>query len=88
MNLGLEDFRCPTYGFEALQRSSLPCIAGIGTFAGWELVKTKIHELAEFFNVVDEALYDDAVTEKEFRAIWEKGRALFQWSFTAKKGEA
>ena len=23
---------------------------GIGTFAGWELVKTKIHELAEFFN--------------------------------------
>ena len=61
---------------------------GIGAFAGWELVKTKIHELAEFFNVVDEALYDDAVTEKEFRAIWEKGRALFQWSFTAKKGEA
>ena len=61
---------------------------GIGTFAGWELVKTKIHELAEFFNVVDEALYDDAVTEKEFRAIWEKGRALFQWSFTEKKGEA
>jgi hypothetical protein len=61
---------------------------GIGAFAGWELVKTKIHELAEFFNVVDEALYDDAVTEKEFRAIWEKGRALFQWSFAAKKGEA
>jgi len=60
---------------------------GIGAFAGWELVKTKIHELAEFFNVVDEALYDDAVTEKEFRAIWEKGRALFQWSFVAKKGE-
>ena len=40
-------------------------------------MKTKIHELAAFFNVVDEALYDDAVTEKEFRAIWEKGRALF-----------
>ena len=50
---------------------------GIGAFAGWELVKTKIHELAEFFKTVDEALYDDAVTEKEFRAIWEKGRALF-----------
>jgi len=61
---------------------------GIGAFAGWELVKTKIHELAEFFKTVDEALYDDAVTEKEFRAIWEKGRALFQWSFEAKKGEA
>ena len=61
---------------------------GIGAFAGWELVKTKIHELAEFFNVVDEALYDDAVTESEFRTIWEKGRALFQWSFAAKKGEA
>ncbi len=50
---------------------------GIGTFAGWELVKRKIHELAEFFKTVDEALYDDAVTEKEFRAIWESGRALF-----------
>ncbi|GEM_PF-753858 len=61
---------------------------GIGAFAGWELVKTKIHELAEFFNTVDEALYDDAVTEKEFRAIWEKGRILFQWSFAEKKGEA
>ena len=61
---------------------------GIGAFAGWELVKTKIHELAEFFKTVDEALYDDAVTEKEFRAIWEKGRALFQWSFVEKKGEA
>ena len=60
---------------------------GIGAFAGWELVKTKIHELAEFFKTVDEALYDDAVTEKEFRAIWEKGRALFQWSFVEKKGE-
>jgi len=29
---------------------------GIGAFAGWELVKTKIHELAEFFKTVDEAL--------------------------------
>ena len=60
---------------------------GIGTFAGWELVKTKIHELAEFFKTVDEALYDDAVNENEFRAIWEKGRALFQWNFAEKKGE-
>jgi hypothetical protein len=59
---------------------------GIGAFAGWELVKTKIHELAEFFKTVDEALYDDAVTENEFRAIWEKGRALFQWNFAEKKG--
>jgi len=50
---------------------------GIGAFAGWELVKTKIHALAEFFKTVDEARYDDAVTEKEFRDIWEKGRALF-----------
>jgi len=59
---------------------------GIGAFAGWELVKTKIHELAEFFKTVDEALYDDAVTENEFRVIWEKGRALFQWNFVEKKG--
>ena len=36
--------------------------------------------------VVDEALYDDAVTENEFRAIWEKGRAFFQWNFAEKKG--
>ncbi|HNZ87924.1 MAG TPA: hypothetical protein PKK55_05315 [Methanofastidiosum sp.] len=60
---------------------------GIGAFAGWELVKTKIHELAEFFKTVDEALYDDAVTENEFRAIWEKGRTLFQWNYAEKKGE-
>ena len=59
---------------------------GIGAFAGWELVKTKIHELAEFFKTVDEALYDDAVTEAEFRNIWEKGRALFKWNFAEKKG--
>jgi len=59
---------------------------GIGAFAGWELVKTKIHELAEFFKTVDEALYDDAVTEKEFRAIWEKGRVLFGLGFSEKKG--
>lgn len=59
---------------------------GIGAFAGWELVKTKIHELAEFFKTVDEALYDDAVTEKEFRSIWEKGRALFDFGFAKKKG--
>lgn len=50
---------------------------GIGAFAGWELVKIKVRKLAEFFTAVDEALYDDVITEKEFRRIWEKGRALF-----------
>jgi len=60
---------------------------GIGAFAGWELVKTKIHELAEFFKTVDEALYDDAVTENEFRAIWEKGRSLFELGPIQEKGE-
>jgi hypothetical protein len=64
-----------------------PIIFGflIGIIPGWVILKGKIHQLTEFFIAVDEAIYDDAVSEAEFRKIFEKGRALFEGAFAFKK---
>ena len=38
--------------------------------------KSKVKQLRIFFTDIDEALYDDTVTETEFRKIFESGRNL------------
>lgn len=38
----------------------------------WALVRNKLKSIRELFDVVDDALYDDKVTEEEYRAIHEK----------------
>lgn len=64
-----------------------PLVIGlfIGIVPGWVILKEKIHQMTEFFIAIDEALYDDAVSEAEFRKIFDKGFALFGGSFAKKK---
>jgi oligoendopeptidase F len=40
----------------------------------WNKFKSKLHDVRQFIDTLDDALYDDKVTEQEYRAIWE----LFQ----------
>ena len=37
----------------------------------YTIFKKRIHAIAEAFKIIDEALYDDKVTEAEFRAAYE-----------------
>lgn len=57
----------------------------IGYLFGYTQLKEKIHEITEFFVAVDAALYDNTVTEEEFRDVFEKGRAFFTGIFAFKK---
>ena len=53
----------------------LPVLIGIigGRFG---FAKSKVKELRTFFTDIDEALYDDKISEEEFRKIFESGRNL------------
>jgi len=48
--------------------------AALGAKFGF--AKSKIKQLRVFFTDIDDALYDDKVTEEEFRKIFESGRNL------------
>lgn len=50
----------------------------IGTIGGWEILKSKITKMKIFFEKVEKALYDNAVSEEEFVAIWEAGKDIFK----------
>ena len=56
----------------------IPQILGLlGLSIGvYYLVRRKIHKIRIFVDSVDDALYDDKVTEDEFRKIWETGKAV------------
>jgi len=60
----------------------------IGYLFGLTKLKDKIHQLSEFFVAVDTAIYDNNITEAEFRDIFEKGRQFFTGGFLVlKKGK-
>lgn len=50
----------------------------IGAIGGWEILKAKVTKMRMFFEIVEKALYDNAVTEEEFVAIWEAGKDVFK----------
>jgi hypothetical protein len=50
----------------------------IGTIGGWEILKSKITKMKIFFEKVEKALYDNAVTEEEFVDVWEAGKDVFK----------
>ena len=50
----------------------------IGTIGGWEILKSKITKMKMFFEIVEKALYDNAISEEEFVAIWEAGKDVFK----------
>lgn len=38
----------------------------------WQLAKTKLSEIRKLIDAVDNALYDDNISEEEFREIFQK----------------
>jgi len=57
-------------------------IAIVGSIAGatiyWQRFKTKLSQVRQLIEVVDDALYDNKVTEKEYQAIWEAVKRLLK----------
>jgi hypothetical protein len=47
-----------------------------GGFAIYLIVKYRLHQARKFLDLVDDAIYDDKVSEDEFRAIWEAGKDI------------
>jgi len=43
---------------------------------GYQKVKLKFSQSKEFLTTIDDALYDDKVTEEEFRKIFDSGKKL------------
>ncbi|MEM2697957.1 MAG: hypothetical protein QXF17_01410 [Ignisphaera sp.] len=38
--------------------------------------KSKLHAFRKFVDELDDALYDDKISEDEFRSLWERFKAL------------
>ena len=52
-------------------------LIGAGGFgAYYSIFRRKLSAIRGFIDAVDDALYDDKVTEEEFRKIWAKGRDI------------
>jgi hypothetical protein len=48
----------------------------IGSVAYWAKFKTRLHAVRNFVDAVDESIYDDKITEQEFRTTWEAGKKI------------
>jgi hypothetical protein len=48
----------------------------IGSFVYWGKFKTKLHAVTNFLVEVDKAIYDNQITEEEFRRIYEAGKKI------------
>ena len=54
-------------------------LSAIGiTFAVWNKFKSKVTEIRKFIDILDDALYDNKVSEKEYQEIWESFKAIIQ----------
>jgi hypothetical protein len=48
-------------------------VSAIGvSLAAWKTFKEKLSQIRKFVDTLDDALYDNEVTEKEYQQIWEK----------------
>lgn len=50
----------------------------VASIAFWQKLKDKIHALRNFLTTIDDAIYDDVVTEEEFRKIWESAKKIIR----------
>lgn len=54
-------------------------LAGLLGFK-WQIVKSKLSEIRQLVDAVDDALYDDSVSEDEFRDIFRKFETIVKKS--------
>jgi len=54
----------------------------LGMFAGalavYAVVKYRLHQVRQLLDVVDDALYDDKVSDEEFAAIWKAVKVFWE----------
>lgn len=48
----------------------------IGSVVYWQKFKTRLHAVRNFIVTVDDAIYDDTITEDEFRQVWESAKRI------------
>ena len=53
--------------------------AGAEALAAWLYLRKNVHKVRVLVDTVDDALYDDKVTEAEYRDIWEQFKRLLGW---------
>ena len=54
-------------------------VGGITASAvAWAKFKTKFSEIRKFIDTLDDALYDNKVTENEYRELWESFKAVIE----------
>ena len=52
--------------------SATVTIAAVLLGIRWQLAKNKLSEIRKLIDAVDDALYDDSVSEEEFREIFQR----------------
>ncbi|MFN4337389.1 MAG: hypothetical protein ACK4FV_07460 [Candidatus Nitrosocaldus sp.] len=55
----------------------LPTLAGgvIGIYSYYAF-KKRLHAVRQFLDALDDALYDDKISEEEFRTLWSKFKQM------------
>ena len=50
----------------------------LATWRHWRKFKTKLKAVREFVDTLDDALYDNSVSEEEYRALFEKFKKIIE----------
>ncbi|MEM3034774.1 MAG: hypothetical protein QXL23_03965 [Candidatus Nitrosocaldus sp.] len=55
----------------------LPMLAGgaVGIYS-YHAFKKRLHTVRQFLDVLDDALYDDRISEEEFRTLWSRFKRM------------
>ncbi len=57
----------------------LAIVGGIAaSAAAYARFKAKLKQIREFIDTLDDALYDNEISEKEYRGVWESFKAIFE----------
>lgn len=57
----------------------LAIVGAIGaSLVVWNKFKSRLSQIRKLIDTLDDALYDNKVTEKEYREIWESFKAIIE----------
>lgn len=56
--------------------SAVITIAAVLLGIRWQLAKVRLSEIRKLIDAVDDALYDDSISEEEFREIFQRLRSV------------
>ncbi|MEM2101324.1 MAG: hypothetical protein QXS98_05265 [Candidatus Nitrosocaldus sp.] len=59
-----------------------PIIGGVVGIYSYYTFKRRLHTVRQFIDTLDDALYDDRISEEEFRSLWSRFKAMFSGNST------